>query len=345
MQSVLDKMKMKIGIVAAAILAAFAQTAVAQPTPCPDCPPCTNCPPYTNAPYAPQEFALDTLLVRVISITNGAGGLVYTNYGWTVDTNNLLISAGSSGFDNSQSDGYPSLKYTIGITNTYPSRAYALQFSTNVAGPYSNVGGLFYGTTNRSEFKTTLTLSNLNSAGFWRAQMQPGFVLYAMAGSNGFTGGQGSSCPGLYHGYVNYVRRATNGWGYYINSNAFTHAVTDLREPTNRLEIVTDYGFINCASNTAALGNGTNVYGTRMRASVFFLTYPTNQAYPLYVQGFIEPTNAFTIPSPQIVSHSIIGEPGPFDVQVQPFIELDTNQMAAYGFTTNDLMTGEPDNN
>jgi hypothetical protein len=341
-------MKMKIGIVAAAMMAALTINVAAQPSPCPECEPCTNCPPYTNAPFVPQDYPLDTLLVRVISITNSAGGLVYTNYGWALDTNNLLISAGGSGYDITQSAGYPALKYTLGITNTYPSRVYSLQFSTNVAGPYSDVGSPFYGTTNRSEFVTTTTLSNLNSTGFWRAKMQPGFVLYTMAATNGFGGGGSSGgCPGPYTGYINYVRRATNGWGYTLDTNVIPHAATDLREPTNRLELGTIYGYFICGSNTVSTtSNAVTVIGDRARFSIFFRTYPTNQAYPLWVKGFIEPTNAFSIPSPQFVSSSVIGGgPGPFDVQVSPFIEMDTNQMNWNGFTTNDLITGEPDNN
>jgi hypothetical protein len=323
--------------IGAALTVITAVTALAQD--CPICPGGTNGTggSYTNPPSPPQEYALDALLVRVASVATPGSTLVYTNYGWQTDTNNLLISAGASSFDSSTASGFQTLVYTVSVTNTRPSRVYQLQFSTNgAAGPYYDMLIPFYGTTNRSEYSVQLPLPNIGQLGLWRMKQMDGFVLYAMAASNGVNGGSSGGCPGAYHGYINYVRRATNGWGYTLDTNVVPHAATDQLQLTNRLELGTIYGYFICGSNTVSTtSNSVAVIGDRARFSVFFRNYPTNQAYPLWVKGFIEPTNAFTIPSPQIVSHSVIGPgPDPFYFEIQPFIEMDDIQKAGSGIDT-----------
>lgn len=313
-------------LLGAVITAIAAVNSLAQIVPCPDCPPCTNCPPYTNNPIPPTEYPLDTMLMRVASVVNPTNGLVSTNYGWTVDTNNLLISAGGSGFDNSMSAGFSTLIYNIAITNTSPYRVYTLQFSPTVDSGYTNVTGPFIGTTNSSEYLASIVLPNSGN-GFLRVIQQPGFISWAQAWTNGIVGGSGNGCPGSYHGYINWAFHIPQ-WGYYPITNLTDHTGTDLREPTNKLELATDYGWVQCATGTVDWTNSPTLnpplYGTRARIAIFFKTYPTNQVYPLWLQGYYEPTNGFN-------PHSIIGGGG--GLIVQPFEELDDIEATNWGIT------------
>lgn len=311
----------------------------AQPVPCPDCPPCTNCPPYTNAPFVPTEYPLDTVLVRVASVLTPGWVQVYTNYGWIVDSNNLLISAGSSGFDSATASQYGNLYYNIAVTNTDPTRAYTIQWTTDLASTnWTDIGGIFIGTTNDSEY-TVQMVGGPNIPGvnlFWRAKQQPGFVAWVHAATNGFVGGSGS-CPGTYHGYINWTFPLPT-WGYTPDTNQWHHTATDLLEPTNSLELFTDYGYVVCNTNTVDWTNSPTLnpplYGTRARFTAFFKTYPTNQNYPLYFVNYFQPTN-------DIRPH-IAGQTVNKSFTVQPWTEMDSLQMKAAGLTPNDLMTGKP---
>lgn len=302
--------------------------------PCPDCLPCTNCVFGTNSSLPPQEFPLNTLLVRV-SVTSGFGALVMTNYPWVVDTNNLLVSGGFSSWNNANSDPFTVLQYNLTVTNTLPLRAYTVQFAPSLTGPWADVTPIFCGSTNSQEV-TLVTFLNKTTyqAGFWRAKQQDGFVYYAYAFTNGFSGGAPSGCPGTYHGYINYVRTVAQGWGFIPDTNVLDHTVTDVREPTNHLQLVTDYGFIACNTNTVDWTNIPTLtpplFGTAARATVYFKNYPTNQAYPVLFRGFLEPTN-------NIAPH-LVGLPTP-TFEIQPFTELDDIQQKAMGLSTNQLIT------
>lgn len=319
-------------IIGAAIAVVTAVSAFAQTNPldpCPDCLPCTNCVFGTNAPQPPQEFPTNALLARLSSVTSGFGAIAYTNYGWLLDSNNLLVSAGASPWNNAASDPFTVLVYNLSVTNTVPDRAYTVQFAPTLTGPWTDVVSPFYGSTNNSEltFQTFLNKTNYQ-AGFWRAKQQDGFVLYAMAYTNGFSGGAPSGCPGTYHGYINYVRTVAQGWGFIPDTNVLHHTATDLREPTNNLELVSDYGFFVCHTNSVDWTNIPSLtpplYGTAARMTVFFKNFPTNQAYALLFKGFFEPTN-------NIVPH-LIGPPPPA-FYVQPFADLDSIQQQAMGIT------------
>jgi hypothetical protein len=336
-------MRNKLLTLGAALFAAIT-TAHAQPTPCPDCPPCTNCPPYTNPPPVIQEYPLDTVLVRVASVLTPGFVQVYTNYGWMVDSSNLLVSAGASPFDSATAAPYGNLYYNIAVTNTDPTRAYTIQWTTDLASTnWSDLGGIFIGTTNNSEY-TVQMVGGPNIPGvnlFWRAYQQPGFVAWVHAATNGFNGGTAGGCPGTYHGYVNWAYMLPT-WGLTPDTNQVHHTATDLLEPTNSLEFFTDYGYYACNSNTVDWVTNANnqLYGTRARFSVFFKTYPTNQPYPLYFRNYLQPTNDIT---PHIAGLPSSGTKSKWTVQ--PFKELSSDQMKALGLTTNDLMTGKPDDN
>lgn len=328
----------------AALFAAVTFTAHAQIDPCPDCVPCTNCVSGTNAPYVPPEYPLDAVLVRVQSILTPGFVQVYTNYGWMVDSNNLLVSAGASPMDSATASQYGNLYYNIAVTNTDPTHAYTIQWTTDLGSTnWSDLGGIFFGTTNNSEYVVQMVGGpNIPTIPlFWRAKQQPGFVAWVHAYTNGLPGGSPGGCPGTYNGYINWAFHIPQ-WGFVPDTNVLHHTATDVWEPTNRLEFVTDYGLFMCASNTVDWTNNPSLnpplYGDSARFSVFFKTYPTNQYYPLYIVGYLYPgTNDI---SPHIAGQPVNKTPLRFEWQ-----ELDTTQMKALGLTTNDLMTGKPDDN
>jgi hypothetical protein len=318
-------------------------TAHAQPVPCPDCPPCTNCPPYTNPPPIIQEYPLDAVLVRVSSVLTPGFVQVYTNYGWMVDSSNLLVSAGASSFDTATAAPYGSLYYNIAVTNTDPTRAYTVQWTTDLGSTnWNDLGGIFIGTTNDSEY-TAQMVGGPNIPGvnlFWRAKQQPGFVAWAHGATNGFLENFPGSCPGPNHGYINWVFHLPE-WGYHPDTNVTDHLTTDLLEPTNHLEMVTDYGYVLCNTNTVDWTNDPSLnpqlYGTAARFSVFFSVYPTNQAYPLYFRNYLLPTNDIT---PHIAGQPVNKK----SFTIQPWVEMDATQMKALGMSASDLMTGKPSN-
>ena len=322
----------------------FAAVTYAQPVPCPDCPPCTNCPPYTNPPPVIQEYPLDTVLVRVQSILTPGWVQVYTNYGWTVDSNNLLVSAGASAFDQAAAAPYGNLYYNIAVTNTDPTRAYTIQWTTDLASTnWSDLGDKFIGTTNNSEYVVQM-VGGPNIPGvnlFWRAKQQPGYVAWFHAATNGFVGGTAGGCPGTYHGYINWAFHLPQ-WGFVPDTNLVHHTATDILWQTNRLEFGTDYGLFMCASNTVDWTNNPALnpplYGDSARFTVFFKTYPTNQNYPLYINGYL-------FPGTNDISPHIAGQPVNKSFKVQEWQELSSDQMKMMGLTTNDLMTGKPDDN
>jgi hypothetical protein len=279
------------------------------------------------------------VLVRLQSILTPGFVSVYTNYGWMVDSNNLLVSAGGSGVDSATASQYGNLYYNIAVTNTLPTRAYIIQWSTNLVGDWYDLGGTFIGTTNNSEYVVQM-VGGPNIATiplFWRAKQQPGFVAWVHAATNGFKGGTAGTCAGTYNGYINWTFPLPT-WGYTPDTNVSHHLTTDLLEPTNSLTLFTDYGFTACNTNTVDWTNdpalNPQLYGTRARFSVFFKTYPTNQPYPLYFRNYLQPTN-------DITPH-IAGQSGSPKFTVQPWVEMDSGEMKALGLTTNDLMTGKP---
>jgi hypothetical protein len=309
---------------------------------CPICPGGTNGTgggPYTNVPVPPQEYALDAVLVRVQSILTPGWVQVYTNYGWMVDSNNLLVSAGASAVDSATAAPWGNLYYNIAVTNTDPTRMYVVQWSTSLNGDWYTMGAPFIGTTNNSEYVVQMVGGpNIPSIPlFWRAKQQPGFVAWVHAATNGFVGGTAGGCPGTYHGYINWAFHIPQ-WGYVPDTNVLHHTATDVLWATNSLEFGTDYGLFMCASNTVDWTNNPALnpplYGDAARFTVFFKTYPTNQNYPLYIVGYLPPgTND--------ISPHIAGQPR-HSFTVQPWQELDSIQMKGMGLSTNDLMTGHP---
>lgn len=277
-------------------------SAFAQDTNCPICPPGdgggdpgTNV--YTPSTNAPQEFPLNALLERMASISTG-GIQIYTNYGWMVDTNTgLLVGAGASPFDNSLSGDFTYYDVYIAVTNALTNLAYTVQYTTNLgAGPWNDVSAPFTGNSDGSEVVKDIQFSSLSGNGFFRVKQQPGFVVWTKAGPNGSQSGPSGGCPGTYVGYVVYVpdgNASTNAnWGWAPDTNYSTAIMTDLSSHTDvRVEYGGAYGDEGCGSSNVSFPIPGAFSPYYRFSTVFKTTYPTNQWWPLWLQGFVVNTN------------------------------------------------------
>jgi len=98
------------------------------------------------------------------------------------------------------------------------------------------------------------------------------------------SGGTGS-CPGKYSGYVNYIKTASQGWGWAPTAGAPSHTATDSTRSDTKVYFMGQYGDNGCATNSVAI---TNPVSPVYRFSIFFPTntvVPTN-AYPITLDGF-----------------------------------------------------------
>jgi hypothetical protein len=127
-----------------------------------------------------------------------------------------------------------------------------------------------------SKLSTTLmsTMSALDAGG--------GVVVYSApvvsSGSN--------SCCGSYSGYVNYLKPASQGWGFYTDTNTTYHAASDQNRSDTKLSYMGYAGDSNCASNTVVVPDPT--FSVKYRFSIYFprnVQVPTN-SYPITLTGF-----------------------------------------------------------
>ncbi|HXT12120.1 MAG TPA: immunoglobulin domain-containing protein [Candidatus Angelobacter sp.] len=100
------------------------------------------------------------------------------------------------------------------------------------------------------------------------------------------SGGSGTSCPGSYSGYVNYLKPMTNGWGFAPDTNASYYAATDQNRSDTKVQGVGYYGDIYCATNTITIPHPA--VSPTYRFTIYFpkgVQVPTN-SYPITLTGF-----------------------------------------------------------
>jgi len=98
------------------------------------------------------------------------------------------------------------------------------------------------------------------------------------------TGGSGS-CPGRYAGYVNYIKTASQGWGWAPTAGAPSHTATDYNRTDTKVYFTGQYGDTGCNTNSVAV---SNLISPVYRFSIFFPTntvVPTN-TYAITLDGF-----------------------------------------------------------
>jgi hypothetical protein len=99
-------------------------------------------------------------------------------------------------------------------------------------------------------------------------------------------GGGSGSCPGKYSGYVNYIKTASQGWGWSPSTNTMVYTATDTNQTITKVQYVGMYGDNGCDQTTVTVPSPTAspVY----RFTIYFptgTTVPTN-AYPITLSGF-----------------------------------------------------------
>jgi len=133
-------------------------------------------------------------------------------------------------------------------------------------------------TTTKSRFTTTQSMS-LMSTDLGGGGM---ITMYGMpvAGS----GGSGT-CPGKYSGYVNFIKTASQGWGWAPTAGAPSHTATDNNRSDTKIYFSGQYGDTGCGTNSV---NVSNPMSPVYRFSIFFppgTQVPTN-AYAITLDGF-----------------------------------------------------------
>jgi hypothetical protein len=97
------------------------------------------------------------------------------------------------------------------------------------------------------------------------------------------SGGSGN-CPGRYSGYVNFMKTASQGWGWAPTAGV-PHTATDNNRTDTKVQFMGQYGDSGCAQTAVTVANPMSpVY----RFSIYFSTntvVPTN-AYPITLDGF-----------------------------------------------------------
>jgi len=108
-------------------------------------------------------------------------------------------------------------------------------------------------------------------------------TMYGMPVVSG--GGTTGGCPGKYSGYVNYIKTASQGWGWAPTAGAPYHTATDTNRMDTKVYFGGQYGDSGCATNSVNVANPVSpVY----RFSIFFPQgnqVPTN-AYAITLDGF-----------------------------------------------------------
>jgi hypothetical protein len=140
---------------------------------------------------------------------------------------------------------------------------------------------------------TTTTTSGTGKNRFAGAQTMSAMMATDIGGGGVVTvfgapvvsGGGSGSCPGKYSGYVNFIKTASQGWGWAPTAGVQTHAATDNNRSDTKIVYTGQYGDSGCGSNSVTLGYQMSpVY----RFSIYFPTntaVPTN-AYAITLDGF-----------------------------------------------------------
>jgi Immunoglobulin domain len=94
------------------------------------------------------------------------------------------------------------------------------------------------------------------------------------------SGGTSNGCPGLFAGYVSYVK--TSGWGW-VPTGAL-HTITDTNRPDTKVEYIGRYGDRGCNQTTVTIPNPTP--NPKYRFMIYFPDNVPTNSYPIKLVGF-----------------------------------------------------------
>jgi hypothetical protein len=97
------------------------------------------------------------------------------------------------------------------------------------------------------------------------------------------SGGQGSDCPGPYVGYVNFIKPASQGWGWAPTVGAPVHSASDPNRTDTHLIYNGRLGDSGCGATTVEVNP---VVSPKYRFAVFFPSDVPAGVYSLILTGF-----------------------------------------------------------
>lgn len=98
--------------------------------------------------------------------------------------------------------------------------------------------------------------------------------------------GSGSSgtCPGNYAGYVNYMKTASQGWGWAPTAGETVHVATDQNRSDTKIVYGGKYSDNDCAQTSVTVPHPT--ISSRYRFTVYFPNNVPTNTYVLTLTGF-----------------------------------------------------------
>jgi hypothetical protein len=100
------------------------------------------------------------------------------------------------------------------------------------------------------------------------------------------SGGGGGNCPGMYSGYVNFIKPMSQGWGWVPDTNAVVITAADQNRSDTKVQAFGYYGDTYCASTSVNVP--VPAPSPKYRFTIFFPNgsqIPTN-SYPITLTGF-----------------------------------------------------------
>jgi len=99
------------------------------------------------------------------------------------------------------------------------------------------------------------------------------------------SGGSSSSCPGFtYSGYVNFIKTASQGWGWAPSAGTTLHTVTDTNRTDTKVYYLGQRADDGCALTTVAVPHPT--VSAKYRFTVFFPNNVPTNTYAIKLIGF-----------------------------------------------------------
>jgi hypothetical protein len=112
----------------------------------------------------------------------------------------------------------------------------------------------------------------------------PGGGPITVFGTPYLSGGSQGSCPGFYVGYVNFIKTASQGWGW-APISGMVHTVSDGSGRTDtKIQYVGAYGDSGCGQTPVTIPNPP--FSPVYRFTIFFTNNVPTNAYPITLTGF-----------------------------------------------------------
>ena len=96
-------------------------------------------------------------------------------------------------------------------------------------------------------------------------------------------GGSQGTCPGRYAGYVNYIKTASQGWGW-APIAGMAHTATDTNRTDTKIEYGGRSGDEDCDQTSVSIPDPA--FSTKYRFTIYFTNNVPTNAYPITLTGF-----------------------------------------------------------